>query len=173
MCETAPAKSYFVLLTPVSCLLFFSLYNSMLWTLRVLLAAAAGISAARAFCPTSEWTPYESTCYWASDYELAWEDALLVCPTLFHGAVMASVHDLEQNAFLAETIMQDDRAWIGLRCADGTAASCRWADGSAYDFHNWYGSQDPVHCSGECCAELNYSLYDGEWWGGNCTVVYI
>ena len=49
------------------------------------------------------------------------------------GARLASVHDLELNAFLAETVTGGGPAWLGLRRA-ATYAEWTWKDGTAFDF---------------------------------------
>ena len=142
----------------------------MFSTLRVLLVVAAAVSAARSACP-SEWKQYETMCYWASDFELTWMDAAEVCPALFPGATLASIHDADLDAFIGEDVLGGIRAWIGLRCADGTASSCTWTDGTPYDYHSWYESTTPIGSacsSGECCAYINaYDNY-GDWNGLGC-----
>ena len=83
---------------------------------------------------------------------------------------MISIHDVELNGFISEELTDGYPygTWLGLRCANGTGSSCTWTDGTPYDYHNWYGSQEPIQCNGqECCALMN-CYGDGVWCGFDC-----
>ena len=136
----------------------------MLLTLRVLLVVAA-VTIACAACPSPEWKQYGDMCYWRSDHQLSWPAAFAACPTLFPGADLVSIHDLQQDAFIAEELLGGDRAWIGLRCAgDTTPPPCAWTDGTPYNYTNWYRH---LTCSVNCCGSINY-VNEGDWYGFDC-----
>ena len=139
-------------------------------TLRVLLVAAAAVTVARGACLSQDWKQYGDKCYWYSnETRLTWNDANQICPLLFPGATLVSIHDAVQDAFIGEQVAGGHFAWIGLRCANGTWPSCAWTDGTPYDYHHWYGDQFPNgDCtSGECCAIINFG-HVGDWCGYDC-----
>ena len=133
------------------------------WTLRLMFLVAA-ISTTSAACVSAEWHQFRDMCYWRSNFSLQWNDARTVCPGVFPGSDMVSIHDLELDAFIGEELMDGRRAWIGLR-RPTSSASWQWIDGSVYDYHNWY--DDDPDCSGDCCAAINY-VNDGDWIAYTC-----
>ena len=140
-------------------------------TLRVLLAAVATVTVARGACLSQDWKQYGDKCYWFSNgTRLTWNDANQICPLLFPGATLVSIHDAVQDAFIGEQVAGGLDTWIGLRCASGTASSAVWTDGTPYDYHHWSGGNVPVgyDCTlGECCAVINvYNV--GDWYGLTC-----
>ena len=140
----------------------------MAWTLRLTLLAAV-VTAATTTCPSSEWKQHDSMCYWRSNYTLTWSDARQICPALFPGSGMVSIHDSELNAFIAEDVANGDQAWIGLLRV-GDTSPWVWFDGSAYDYSNWFDN-DPEWCFYNCCAYINY-INEGVWTGLDCYSYY-
>ena len=143
-------------------------------TLRVLLVAAAAVTAVWSACLSQEWKQYRDKCYWRSNgTSLTWNDAIQFCSVLNPGATLVSIHDDELDVFIGEEVAGGRGAWLGLRCANGTASSCTWTDGTPYDYHNWYGSTSPVgkacsELSGECCALINEHVDRADWYGSYC-----
>ena len=138
------------------------------WTLRLMLLVAA-ISTTSAACFSSEWHRFQDKCYWRSNYSLPWNDVRHVCQERFPGSDMVSIHDLELDAFIAEELMDGTDAWLGLRRTT-SSSPWTWTDGSAYDYHNWYGN-DPDCRQEECCVGINY-VNDGDWTGHHCYFDY-
>ena len=81
-------------------------------------------------------------CYqYFSSYE-SWTDASSYCQNL--GGELASVTSSDINDFL--TTLTEDMAWIGgYKDDDG---NWNWADGSTFDYTNWYTDQ-PDNARGE------------------------
>ena len=117
--------------------------------LLLLLLAAAALSS-RLFCP-SDWLMYGEKCYKFIDSEMTWHDAEEACGLIHPGSTLASVHDIEQNAFLSETVAGYDIAWLGLRRASSNG-SWNWTDGSSFDFTFW--NENHPQDDDDQCAEL-------------------
>ena len=143
----------------------------MQWTRHLTLLVV--ITATSASCLSSEWKEHENMCYWASSpLELTWTDAQRICPVLFPGADMVSIHGIEQDAFIAEEVADGHRVWIGLHQANDSAP-WEWTDGTPIDYTNWYGGDQDCSNrsgSGECCAIINWHN-EGAWGGagGGCS----
>ena len=135
--------------------------RSFLLPLVLLLAAA---SASEAACP-DDWTGYGSKCYKLVDTQMTWQDAEAACGLIYTGSTLASAHDVEQNAFLAETVAEYNVVWLGLRRAT-TTGSWIWTDGSNYDFSYWYPPDQPIG-DGERCLEMN-CYFAGMWCSWPC-----
>ena len=141
---------------------------TMTWKLR-LTQVTTMVAAAAATCPSSYWKEYRGACYWVSDYLLHWEDVADVCTTVHPGAQLASVHDVEQNAFLAGEVAGHGNtirrhAWLGLH-RDSGSSSWKWTDGTPYDFSLWF-MNDPDKYGGNCVM-LNWSQW-GMWSAQDC-----
>ena len=138
-------------------------------TLRVTLLVAAAVSVTLASCPTG-WLRYGEKCYKTVNTAVHWIDGRNQCWSLYPGSDMVSVHDLLENAFIAETLLGGSPAWLGLHCTNCTGSypqGCTWTDGSPYDYTNWYGGSAAI--SGECCAAINWHANQGDWSGFGCT----
>ena len=136
------------------------------WMLRVTLAAAA-LTIVWGACLTAEWKQFRDKCYWMSNYTLTWEDATKICPSIFPGAHLVSVHDIEEDGFVSEEVTGYIHTWLGLHCTgcrDYPPSGCTWSDGSAYNYSNWFGNTG--RWDGECCAFNNYGNQ------GACIVLY-
>ena len=131
--------------------------------LLALFAAAAAISGEA--CPDSDWVQFESACYWRSPFQLTWRRITDVCASIAPGAIPVSIHSFTQNAFLAETLMKGERAWLGLH-RNGSHISWEWQDRSAYNRYYW-GCNEPSY-EGECCAVINHGGMIGEWAAFSC-----
>ena len=128
------------------------------WRLAVLLAAAAACSC----CPSDDWVPYDNgMCYRLVSFFVPWYTVDSVCDYGAPGARSVSVHQLTQNAFLAETVARGAAVWLGLSRTGATSA-WRWSDGSDVNYTNWHSGQP----AGDC-AFLNYGNV-GEWAAMDC-----
>ena len=141
-------------------------------TLRVMLLAAAVTAAAaehdaeRDACP-SEWKQYENMCYWNSNFRMPWDEVSRVCNEMFPGStMMASIHDLDLNSFIAQDLTNYTETWLSLRRTNSIWA---WSDGSPFDFNNWYGGDPEWEADG--CAITNYHGV-GDWTGYSCDKLY-
>ena len=132
--------------------------------LPVLLLVAALFTPSLCGCPSGDWHASKGTCYRLVDHYWTWSDALDACALLQPNATLAAVHDLEQNAFVAETVCRYGGAWLGYR-RPGSYQSWQWADGSPSNFTNWgfYWPDD----EGELCAVIN-GYNSGEWISASC-----
>ena len=133
------------------------------WTLRLPVLAAI-LTAASATCPSSQWKQYGDMCYWRSNLTMSWSEVRGVCQTTFTGSDMVSIHDLLLDAFIGEELMGGEEAWLGLH-RPFDVSPWTWTDGSAYDYHHWYGGTPDW--PGEACAVINYGN-DGDWTGFDC-----
>ena len=139
--------------------------RSCLLPLLLLLLAAASVS--KAVCP-EDWMAYGDKCYKLVDSSMTWEDADEACGLVHTGATLASAHNIEQNAFLAETVPNYGAVWLGLR-RPTTDGNWIWTDGSSYDFYYWYPPDEP-YGDGERCARLNCGI-EGMWCTQPCNNV--
>ena len=73
------------------------------------------------------------------------------------GSRQPSVHSLVADAFIAETLLDGDRAWLGLQRADDVWS---WSDGTVVDWHYWYCDQPGNRASS--CVITNYAG-TGKW----------
>ncbi|KAF0300658.1 Lectin BRA-3 [Amphibalanus amphitrite] len=113
-------------------------------------------------CPSDDWIPYTNgMCYRMVQIFAPWYTVDNICDYGTPGARAVSIHDLLQNAFLAETVANGTAAWLGLSRLAATSP-WRWSDGSLYDFDNWWDGQ-PL---GDC-AFINYGK-EGEWAAMDC-----
>ena len=130
---------------------------------------AAVITTVAFSCPSSEWLWYGGMCYWASNATLHWNEVRYTCQSQFPGADMVSIHDIELDAFLAETLLDGTAAWIGLRRVS-ESEPWLWTDGTTYDYSNWFG-RDPECTVDDCCGLINYvNGNDGSWSGYSCSI---
>ena len=139
-------------------------------TLHLTLLAAI-ITAAVANCPSYEWTQYKNMCYWGrSDYPLHWNEVGDVCNSLYPGAEMVSIHDMDSNTFITQHVVASsdgscNTTWIGLSRAS-SSSSWTWTDGSPYDFTQWY-KNNPGDGGGNCALMSKYEC--GAWRAFDCT----
>ena len=137
----------------------------MLWALRLALAAVT-FTVSSATCLSSEWMEFRNMCYWKSDYRLTWTDATQVCPSMFPGSNLVSIHDLDLDAFIAEDLLGGMIAWLGLH-RDSSSVPWMWTDGSTYNYSHWFGGDPGCPDSYDCCATINFRN-DGDWAGIDC-----
>ncbi|KAJ7308064.1 hypothetical protein JRQ81_008568 [Phrynocephalus forsythii] len=75
----------------------------------------------------------------------SWREAQAVCQE--SRETLATVHDEEENAFLADAFPEDGwQMWIGLRF--GTA--WRWQDDSSYGYSQWHPENSPSNARDQC-----------------------
>ena len=115
-------------------------------------------------CPDSSWLPFESGCYWRSTFPLSWRHITEVCGSIAPGALPVSVHSFAEDAFLAETLMGGEKAWLGLHRND-THISWQWEDRTEYNRY-YFGCNEPSY-EGECCAVINHGRI-GAWASFSC-----
>ena len=140
----------------------------MRYKLRLALLAVL-ITTVFSSCPSADWKQFRDMCYWGrSDDYLLWRDVADVCNSIYPGAEMVTIHDVELNGFIAEEIAGRDGskeyAWLGLSRYN-SSSRWAWTDGSAYNFSLWYNN-DPDY-RGEDCAFTNYVQW-GMWVGYDC-----
>ena len=124
---------------------------TMPWTLPLMMLVAS-VTATTATCP-SHWKQFRNTCYWMSDFGLRLGDVANVCNMFEPGSDLVSIHDIEEDAFIAEEVAIDsdgDRtnAWIGLTRIN-SSSPWSWTDGSPYNYSLWY-KDDPDFEAGDC-----------------------
>ncbi|XP_043246900.1 lectin BRA-3-like [Amphibalanus amphitrite] len=132
--------------------------------LPLLLLVTVFTSPSLAGCPSEEWHASKGTCYRFVYHYWTWSDALDACGLIQENSTLASVHDLEQNAFVAETVCGYGEAWLGLR-RPGSYMGWDWVDGSPTNFTQW-GYNQPAS-EGEQCAIIN-GYTSGQWISGDC-----
>ena len=132
----------------------------------LLLLLAAVLPSVRCECPSADWTPFRELCYRLLDYQWTWEDARDACEVLLPGATHASAHDDQQNTFLAETVAQGRRVWLGLR-QPVPHYDWYWQDGTDTDYTAWDTYQPLAGDYMASCAVLN-SLHTGKWANEDC-----
>ena len=133
-----------------------------LWLRPVLLLLSA-IGSYCQYCPI-DWVMYGDKCYKYMDARMTWNDAEEACGLIHSGCTLASAHDLEQNAFLSESVAGNTIAWLGLRRASKNS-SWVWTDGSTYDFEYWYHGF-PVNDDDQCARQHCYE--PGMWCSKSC-----
>ncbi|KAF0311491.1 Lectin BRA-3 [Amphibalanus amphitrite] len=126
--------------------------------------ASASTSVAADGCPSADWVLFESGCYWKSPFQLSWRRIADVCDSISPGALPTSVHSFTEDAFIAETLLEGARGWLGLHRND-THISWTWADGSDYNRY-YFGCNEPSF-EGEACAVINHGRI-GEWASFSC-----
>ena len=81
-----------------------------------------------------------------SEDELPQPQALEACESLHPGASLASVHSVEENAFLHDLADSIHPSWYDGYLLGGSDAQTEgvwtWSDGSDWDFEAW-GEHDP------------------------------
>jgi len=82
---------------------------------------------------------YQGICYQLSENTLDYNLSISYCEKI--GGVLASIHSLEQNQFIWNSVCDVDNCWIGLHDVD-MDGSWEWVDGSAYDYENWWKQAD-------------------------------
>jgi len=114
-------------------------------------------------CPSDKWIDFESEfCYLIrNDDPQQWQGANFKC--LLDGASLLSIHSLQEEAFLAKTLMNlghQASLWIGLVGHQDSPFS--WTDGSPLDHENW--AIDEPNGDEEHCVEL---IPNGFTWNDN------
>ena len=109
-------------------------------------------------------------CYWGrSNYTLHWYEVEQACGTVYAGAEMVTIHDLDLNTFIAEHIAVNpngtrQHAWLGLHRTD-SSSDWKWKDGSEVNFTEWYMNDDD-YVGGDCAAINAWEW--GMWAGWFC-----
>ena len=114
-------------------------------------------------CPSGDWQLLDDMCYWMSDFSTTWAEAAEFCASELPGGGLASVHDLDTDAFIGEQVLNETQAWIGLRRND--EGHWQWSDGTPYDFSLWYDDEDDWVGG---CATINNLALMGRWVGYSC-----
>ena len=142
-----------------------SLLRRLSCTLTITLLAVFSSPSAAA-CPSPAWTQaYNGFCYLLVNNTWPWYVAETSCDQVAApGARLVSVHDVQLNAFLAETVAGGGSAWLGARRAT-TYAEWAWTDGTPFDFSYWYAGEPSG--GGELCAVANCGRV-GEWCARSC-----
>nr|ABA41370.1 type II antifreeze protein [Osmerus mordax] len=115
-------------------------------------------------CPT-DWKMFNGRCSLFNPLQLHWAHAQISC--MKDGANLASIHSLEEYAFVKElTTAGLIPAWIG-------GSDCHvstywfWMDSTSMDFTDWCAAQ-PDFTLTECCIQINVGV--GKCWNDTpCT----
>jgi len=134
----------------------------MLPKLVVMVAGLATVTASG--CLSSEWTSHNGFCYWKSPSRATWQAAETACENLDLRAHLASVRDLDENAFLKEH-MGAYNTWIGLNdlAQEGHYV---WTDGTSTSFYLWAPGQ-PNNSDNQDCIDI-WDTAVGEWNDAKC-----
>nr|P07439.2 RecName: Full=Lectin BRA-3; Flags: Precursor [Megabalanus rosa]BAA02556.1 lectin BRA-3 [Megabalanus rosa] len=131
-----------------------------------LLVVVFAITTAECTCPGNlDWQEYDGHCYWASTYQVRWNDAQLACQTVHPGAYLATIQSQLENAFISETV-SNNRLWIGLNDID-LEGHYVWSNGEATDFTYW-SSNNPNNWENQDCGVVNYDTVTGQWDDDDC-----
>ncbi|XP_071940909.1 macrophage mannose receptor 1-like [Antedon mediterranea] len=120
-------------------------------------------------CPTSEWIPYGSHCYFfgVSFTSISWAEAEFAC-SLNHAGHLASIHSRAQNEFIRANVQSflGKSVWVGLFRSD--SGGFMWSDGTGVDYTFWEDGEPTMTHNGkhENCVEL-YPQF-GYWNDENC-----
>ena len=144
--------------------MFLPLRLTALVALLTPLAFADATSVSADGCQTADWVRFESACYWRSQFKMTWRRVTDVCDSLAPGALPVSIHSFTQNAFLAETLMQGEKAWLGLH-RNGSYISWEWEDHSDYNRYYWECNEPSYE--GESCGVINNGRI-GQWAAFSC-----
>ncbi|XP_071103799.1 macrophage mannose receptor 1-like isoform X2 [Haliotis cracherodii] len=120
----------------------------------------------------SGWSGYESYCYKAfrmsSSQRKTWSEALVYCQGL--SGSLASIHSKELENFLLTNLLRfyyNANFWVGLsdRSVEGSYV---WADGTPFDYTNWYRGEPSNSGGNEDCVEFNE--FTKQWNDNSCFI---
>nr|XP_045606294.1 macrophage mannose receptor 1-like isoform X2 [Procambarus clarkii] len=121
-------------------------------------------------CPQT-WTYEKKKCYFASDYEMTWQEARDKCQGFNMEADLVSIHSDDENSFFTELLRHmSDATWLGLKYED-TSAQWGWSDGQLNNYTNW-NTGEPNAMDNEWCTEIIDYPNDpshGKWNNLACT----
>ena len=100
-----------------------------------LTVVGATVAITSAACPSEEWLLNEDYCYWVTPIKVDWKGADVVCYDKHPEARAVSIHDMIENAFVAERF-EHSSPWIGL-FRFNTNSEWAWTDGTPVNFTNW------------------------------------
>lgn len=107
--------------------------------------------------------------YIFSDNAVNWSNAQVSCAQ--QGMHLASIHDIDENAFVFQTEQNlgGGSWWLGYtdRISEGSWA---WADGMGQGFVNWQGGE-PNNATDEDCL-MHLSAWGGKWNDDQCGKAY-
>jgi len=118
-----------------------------------------------------QWTYYEDSCYKVLTGEHSQYSYRTNCQE--EGGELPSVHSDMQNKFLTSLLRPNaDLTWIG---GYDCSYTCKWIDGSAWDWDNW-ASEEPDNVDGKDCIFIGYhetgNEEDTSWFDGSCDTSY-
>uniref|UniRef100_A0AAV2L1Z3 C-type lectin domain-containing protein n=1 Tax=Knipowitschia caucasica TaxID=637954 RepID=A0AAV2L1Z3_KNICA len=118
-----------------------------------------------------DWTQFGSRCFRFYNERKSWQNAESVCLTA--GANLASVHSLQENDFISDSVLNvtgfSAYTWLG----GYTDQNHRWvwSDGTPWDFEHWSPGQPDNHNDQEHHLMFNFgerkALVLGEGGGRN------
>ncbi|TKR70741.1 hypothetical protein L596_022727 [Steinernema carpocapsae] len=127
---------------------------------------------------TLEWKEFGDFLYYFSDNWMSWQEAEDFC--VAHGAHLASIHNAEENDFIAESC--NDTCWIGGESKNKNAVFT-WVDSTKMVYTAWFGiapwtatntynclSSQRLNCrENETC---DVQLSEAKWWNARCTCTF-
>ncbi|KAH7725886.1 C-type lectin protein [Aphelenchoides avenae] len=125
---------------------------------------------AGAVCPPG-WTLYAARgkCFIAisSGAMKGWVDHTLACQALMPGATLASIHDANEQNFVADVARAKggSDAWIGM--SDLGSGVWRWTDNSPVEYAFWELGQPDKYLGIQHCVRMQLNKY-GAWDDLNC-----
>ncbi|KAI6221818.1 C-type lectin domain-containing protein [Aphelenchoides fujianensis] len=119
-------------------------------------------------CGSSNWrySPFSNKCYKLFNEKTGWVISEFKC--VFQGGHHISVHDAQDNKFVAELARQAGIVWLGA-LQFGTSREYTFVDRSTFGpFENWVNGVRPTYNKGKKCSKLNGET--GEWLQSCCKV---
>ncbi|KAI1704895.1 lectin c-type domain-containing protein [Ditylenchus destructor] len=97
------------------------------------------------------YSPHSRRCFKLFNTKVTWTMAEFKC--VFQGAHQISIHDLNDNQFLAEMAKQANIVWLGA-AQFGSSRDYVWADGTPFIFEHWKNSRRPTYHPGRKCTKF-------------------
>nr|ABP94120.1 venom C-type lectin mannose binding isoform 2 [Demansia vestigiata]ABP94121.1 venom C-type lectin mannose binding isoform 1 [Demansia vestigiata] len=136
-----------------------------------LLVVAFFLNGANSCCCPRDWLPKNGFCYKVFNELKTWEDAEMFCRKHKPGCHLASIHDSEESADLAEYVSDYLRSggnvWIGLSDPQ-KKRNWQWTDRSRNSYLTWKPGEPNNTGNNENCVELWSSSGYKNWNDGNC-----
>ncbi|KAK8734902.1 hypothetical protein OTU49_005721, partial [Cherax quadricarinatus] len=120
-------------------------------------------------CPQT-WAYKNGKCYFASDFEITWNEARDKCKEYNTEADLVSIHSDEENAFFTEQLThKSDATWLGLSY-NQISDQWIWSDGQVNNYTNW-NEGEPNSDTENCVECIDYPTdpAHGKWNNLDCT----
>lgn len=97
------------------------------------------------------YSPHSGRCFKLFNTKVTWTMAEFKC--VFQGAHQLSIHDLNDNQFLAEMAKPAGIVWLGA-AQFGSSPNYVWADGTPFIFEHWKNNKRPTYHPGRKCTKF-------------------